>query len=208
MMKKLILLIGLFVFIAASAQKINMKTSTYGWYDGVAGDTAKGTAGASFAIKVYKDYPYFYDITVHIDTVSSVLGNFTINLQGSHNNTDMTYTNIGNTLTWQGDGGGTGDTTIRFTNLSTAKTVTQTVASHTVTTAAYSIRQDTATFKYYPADSIKVPQIIQTVASHTITNVEADGRVPWQWLRIKVVSDGSTGKAILKRMDCVILKDD
>lgn len=112
-MKKIILLFGLiigFVYVQAQDFSIPVK-ETYKEYAGVAGDTVTGATTLSKTMLINKDYLYYYEVLVDVDTVSGGGGNsVSCILYGSNDNvnyssiTDVTYS-------------ASADTIIRYTNL-------------------------------------------------------------------------------------------
>lgn len=188
-MKKLAFLISLmFVFLLGNAQSsfLNLNSGkTFEAKDGLAGDTIKGTTSINKYIHVNVDYLYLYNIEVDLDSIVDG-GSVNLYLYGA-NDIAGTYTQLGSTQTW--DIADTEGKTYWFNNFT---------STTTEVTAAYSIKQDTAGFKYYPADSIKVPAVTTTVTftqngvmwkylKFTATGVGANTRISLDAIRAKIV---------------------
>lgn len=89
--------------------------------------------------------------------------------------------------------------------VTTEFTETQTIAQHTITGAAFTIKQDTATFKYYPADSLKVPATTFTEAAQTVTVTKVvNSSLYYGYLKFRLILQGndSVGTGIkVKRIE-------
>jgi hypothetical protein len=189
-MKKVLFLIGLvFVFLNGMTQRavLNLNAGkTFEEYDGVAADTIHGTTTITKYIHVNVDYLYYFNIEVDVDSIVDG-GSATLALYGS-DAIAGTYTQIGSTQTW--DIADTEGKTFWFNNR---------VQTTTNVTAAYTIKQDTATFKYYPADSIKVPAVTTTV---TFT----ENGVMWKYLKVLITGVGATTEISLDAIRVKIVK--
>ena len=189
-MKKLyFILVFVFVLLIGNAQTavINLNEGkTFGSANGLAGDTVHGTTSITKYVHINVPFLYYYSVEADFDSIVDG-GSANIYLYGA-NDIAGTYTQLGATQTW--DIADTEGKTFWFTN--TTSTVTE-------LTAAYTIKQDTATFKYYPADSIKVPAV-----TTTITKVE--NGCMWKYLKFVATGVGSTTEISLDAIRVKIVK--
>lgn len=189
-MKKIIFILSLvFVFLIGNSQKpvINLTdNNTFSEVDGLASDTIRGTSSIVKYIHVNVPYLYYYNVSVDLDSIVDG-GSVNLYLYGLNSLTG-TYTQLGATQTW--DIADTEGKTYWFTN---------TTSTTTEVTAAYVIKQDTATFKYYPADSIKVPQVTTTISF-------TENGCMWKYLKFQATGVGSTTRISLDAIRCKIVK--
>jgi hypothetical protein len=166
-MKKLFFILAFFTIVAmVNAQgvsaDVNVWTNTnYGSYTGTAADTISGTttADATFRIHLAKESRYTLSYMISGDTLEGCNGNVTIQPQGSYDG--VTYTNIGSSSTWT--------TTANYDANASVNTYAQAYTG-TLTTAAYTITQDTTGLTYI-TDSISVGAQTQTDARTLTTTL-------------------------------------
>lgn len=81
--------------------------------------------------------------------------------------------------------------TLNSVKTATIASYTSTDASHANVGTAFTIKQDTAGFKYYPADSLKVPTITFTEAQHVITNatqtITYNGKKEYRYILVRLI---------------------
>jgi len=182
-MKKLILIFSsLLISLGLFAQgDIGLTTNgTYRAYTGTAADTIKATGNVTKTIKIDKDYLYYYEVLLDIDTLSGGGSNsVSCILYGSNDN--VNYSSITDETF-----AATADAIIRYTNLS---------ATGTETIAAFTMYADSTT-----NDSIRYayPQITNTVPS--------ENGVMWRYLRLVCTGDGASAYSELQAIRVKIVK--
>lgn len=146
------------------------------YYNGKTADTL-GSDSAMYKIITIKE-PGYYNYNIDVDVDSAGDGSaVTVYLQARMNYMDDWATLT--TVSWTGSV----DTVITFSDL-TNSTISETVAQHTITTAAFDIIQDSASVQLNFADTIRIPSQTQTVAAQTVTTTITQGGVIWPELRI------------------------
>lgn len=79
---------------------------------------------------------------------------------------------------------------------------TESVASYTTVGTAFTIKQDTIGFKYYPADSLKVPAITFTNSAQTVTPFDKT----YRFYRIRYILSGNDSVGTGVKLDEVEFK--
>ena len=174
-----IILVCLICFLTSElvkSQIVVKEDQSFFYYDGKTSDTL-GADSAMHKIISIKE-PGFYNYNIDVDVDSAGNGSaVTVYLQARMNYMDDWATLT--TVSWTGSV----DTVITFSNL-TNSTISETVAQHTITTAAFDIIQDSASAQLNFADTIRIPAQTQTVAAQTITTTITQGGVIWPELRL------------------------
>jgi hypothetical protein len=189
-MKKVLFILGfVFVFLYGNTQTavVNLNNNkTFDLADGLGSDTIHGTTSITKYIHVNNDFLYYYDVEVDLDSIVDG-GSANLYLYGA-NDIAGTYTQLGSTQTW--DIADTEGKTFWFNNKSETITEVQ---------AAYTVKQDTAGFKYYPADSIKVPAVTTTITT-------TPGGCMWKYLKFVATGVGATTEISLDAIRVKIVK--
>lgn len=198
-MKKILFLFALIALVAsvnAQTFKKARGVTNYFSYTGVAGDTIAGTTAGNFDFLIDMKEPYFFNVVVDFDTSLVAASNPNVVFKIAGSDDDVTYYDIGSSITWYGNS----DTIVRFSNFS--KTVTQSIASHTIVTTAYNeIHTNEITTNQ---DTVAVPQITNTVGTQTYTIAEVENAVTWRYLRI-VATGAANARAHLNKVTLAIL---
>jgi hypothetical protein len=196
-MKKLIFIIG-FIFVAlglyAQGDIGLTGNSTYREYTGTAADTVQGTNAISKVVKIDKDYLYYYDVLVDLDTLSGG-GGYGVSCVLSGSNDATNYTTITD-VTFAASA----DTVFSYTNL--AATATQTMGSYTSTQPTYTYYADSVA-----SDSTEyvIPQIVTTIGAQTVT-VPTEVGVMWRFLKLTLTGDNASTYAELQAIRVKVVK--
>lgn len=199
-MKKLILLLtALFLVTALNAQIAFTKNEDYKEYTGVATDTLSATYLLKKNIYVgSKDFVYDYYIQVEADSLGDGT-DITCRLRGSMDG--LTYTNIGDAITW---GVTESDTTFAYSSLTRTVSISQ-AHTGTATVASYIMTADTTGLATYFADTVTVAPQITTFADTYTTTETYTGGVSWRYLEVYFL--GSSGANMeLEKLRIRILK--
>lgn len=214
-MKRFIFLISLLVAtIAIQAQDFTLR-GTEATYTGKATDLVAGATSLAKVCEISKDFLYYYNIIVDIDTTAGGGSNaVSCILAGSDDNTNY-YTITDVTF------GATADTIIQYTNIGTRFTETigaVTIASHdevhkgTTGIAAYTI---TASDSILYDDTLNVAAQTYTytdtvtVAAQTLSsagNTIVEGGKMWKYLRVTLTGDGASAAVELQAIRVKVVK--
>lgn len=198
-MKKFILiLIGLFAIATLQAQDFALSPKgTYVSYTGVAADTVTGATTISRTVKINKDYLYYYNLLVDIDTLTGG-GDEPVSCVLSGSDDNVNFTTITD-VTF----GASVDTIFSYTNISA--TGTQTLGSYTSTQAAFVVLADTTGLSGYFADTLSYPEVVTTISAQTIT-IPSEIGIMWRYLKLTLTGDGSSAKIELEAIRVKIVK--
>jgi len=215
-MKKIIFIISIITFALTSfAQDKEISKSlgneiSYYKYTGVAADTLtsnQDTIDVTFAVLLSGNISRVavksrFDLVAGADTTVS------IGIYGK----DFTDDGLNTVVSPVVSSAITANNTIIITESARTSTIASyasTTAGYNSTTTAFTIKQDTAGYKYYPADSLKVPIITLTNAAQTMTNAAqtiTENNLTWRRYTIRYILQGNDSVGTGLKLDEIEIK--
>lgn len=217
-MKRLILSIAFIVAITAlyaqnpGTSDVMRPNSNTISYTGKTADTTASTTPKRFDFLIGKDYLYYYEIDVKLDSAGDGK-NVRVSVHGS--NDDDVYYPLEDSVIWAV---GRSDTVIRFYNYDTPYILTN--ASHTETMSAFvdTIRGTFTAYdslgegqgyssgigSYFVDDTLYSPGRTVTVAAQTTTKTSY--AVGYRFLRVQLREHNATAQADLNKVTIVVFK--